>query len=379
MKTIISIILILINTVGNTQFSDQIVIDSQNEAGGITKLIVADINNDSLKDLVVSHGFFSQTKVVYYINLGNNQFSDPQIIAQDLGAPMSIAVADINNDGWVDIVAGWKFTNQVTLHINNAGKFNQIQVLDDDLFAPTSLEFEDIDHDNDLDIVAIGDSDFIIYENNGTKTVNFTKTIIPPGTPTENYTLKLADIDGDSFKDVIIGGAGVIIYKNTNGMIAYDAMRTNSFNDFDLAFTIHLDDFDGDGDPDVLINNNSSSHLQWFKNNGDGFYSADQIIETNAIQVPFVTSADFDHDGDIDIITAFPQEGIIVSYKNTGNGVFNSQETIFTGFALSTTVVKQTDLNNDNRKDLLWSHPLSLHLNTTVVDLIFSNRFDNLK
>lgn len=381
MKKIIFIILILAYRVGYTQFSDQIVIDSQNEAGGITKIIVADINNDSLKDLVVSHGLFSQTKVVFYTNLGNNLFSDPQIIAQDLedlGAPQSIAVADINGDGWVDVVAGWKFTDQVTIHINNKGSFNQTQILDDDLFAPTSLEFVDIDHDNDLDLIAIGDSDFFIYENNGEKVAQFTKIEIPPGTPTENYTLVIADIDGDSFMDIIIGGPKVLIYKNTNGVIAFDDARTDSFNDSNLTFLLHLNDFDNDGDPDVLVNNNDSSQLQWFKNNGDGFYTADQIIETNAIQVPFVTSADFDNDGNIDIIAALPQEGKIVSYKNTGNGVFNSRETVFTGLPLSTTVVKQTDINNDNNKDLIWSHPLSLHLNnTTEVDLIFSNGFDN--
>jgi hypothetical protein len=374
MKIILILIFLFNSNLGYTQFSDQIVIDAS--VSGINELIISDINKDGLKDILLAQRFFLNNKISYYPNSGKARFSLPIIIAQDLGTPESVAAGDLNGDGWKEIVSVWSITNQIILHQNNQGTFSQTQILDSNFFGPAAVKLEDIDNDNDLDIIAVGDIEFAIFYNDGTNQFNFTKVIVASGISTENYTLEVVDIDGDNFKDILIGGVHVLIYKNSNGVFSYDANRTQSITDQNLTFLTHLNDFDADGDMDLLINGNSFTNLSWFSNNGQGFFSLKQIIDANTAQTNSITSADFDNDGDIDLFTAFPQLGTLVWYENQGNGNYTGAVTVETGDIPSTEAVMQGDLDQNGSNDLIWGSPLTLHLNNFNFDPIFNNGFE---
>ncbi len=366
-KIILSLLLLIISQTVLCQFNQQQIIDAN--ANGITEIITADINNDNLKDIIVSQKFTN--KISYYLNQGSGLFGSQQVLGININLPPSLATGDFNNDGWADIVTMSQQDDKLILFINNNGNFPIEQIIDSAIFHPVNVKVTDIDNDNDDDIVAIGDTNLIIYYNDGTGV--FTKTDISQGISTEYYDIAVNDIDGDGYNDIIVGGVKTLVYKNTTGIINFDLQRTNSINEQSLVLLVDLNDFDNDGDIDLLIGGQNQSDLRWYSNNGNGFFSLVQIIENNAIQCFSISSNDLDNDGDIDLFTNFPQNGKVVWYENDGNGVFSSQNIIHQGVIPFTNEVFSDDLNNDGLIDIIWSQELSIHLNNTILNI---NDFD---
>lgn len=77
------------------QFGSQNIIDKSN-AINPTGLITADLNNDGFKDIIASQGFGGQ--VSYYLNQGDNTFGSGQVLTSVV-FPWSSASGDFDNDG----------------------------------------------------------------------------------------------------------------------------------------------------------------------------------------------------------------------------------------------------------------------------------------
>ncbi len=354
------------------QFSQRQIIDTN--ATGITEIIATDINNDNLKDIIISQKYTQNNKVSYYLNQGSGSFGTQQILGENITLPVSLASGDFNNDGWTDIATISQIDSELILFMNNNGVFSSEQVLDSTILFPIDIKVTDIDNDDDDDIVVIGDIELIIYYNDALG--SFSKTIVPPGINTEYYDLIINDIDGDGFNDIIIGGTKTLVYKNTNGIINFDLQRTNSINEPSLVFLVDLSDFDNDGDMDLIIEGQNQTDLRWYKNDGNGFFSLEQIIENNGFNCESISCNDLDNDGDVDIFTAYPQIGKVVWYENDGNGVFGSQNLIYQGTIPNTKEVYSDDLNNDGLIDIIWSQELSIHLNNTLLSINESDKND---
>ena len=359
-KALLLLFLVVLNKLLFGQFSNRLVIDST--ANGITEIITVDIDNDSLKDIIVSQKFLSNNKISYYKNIGNGLFNSQEILISNINSPVSLTSGDFNNDGWKDIASISQLDDKVFIFTNNNGMTFSQQIIDISLFHPVDIKVTDIDNDNDDDVVVIGDTNLVVYYNDGIG--NFIKTNIPSGINTEYYDLAVSDIDGDGFKDLIIGGVKTLVYKNSNGTINFDALRTNSINNIGLVILVDLNDINNDGHQDLVIGGNNITDLRWYSNDGNGFFNFEQVIENNAIQCQSVCLQDFNNDGFIDLFTALPQSGKIVWYKNNGDNTFDVQNLIYQGIIPFTKEVVSDDMNNDTFFDIIWAEELSIHLNS---------------
>ncbi len=379
-KIAATLFLLSISYLTYAQFGSRNIIE--NSLIGITKIVSEDLNNDGFEDIIISQNL-SFDKISYYLNNGDGTFGSQQTIALDIENAETVATGDFNNDGWMDVVSA-SFVLSVNpdflyVFTNNSGSsFTATQI--DTQTAITNkishIKTADIDNDNDTDIITIADGEFNIFYNDGAG--NFTKNTIDPGLTTENYDLSLSDIDNDGFIDVILGGTQTLIYKNTNGVLNYDDLRTNSIVNGGLVFLVELNDFDNDGDNDLLISGNNNSDLRWYANDSNGFFTLSQIFQTSITQCRSAISRDFDQDGDIDIYTIFPQSGKVVWYDNLGNGNFSTENIIFTGDVPFTKYVYAADLTNNGNDDIIWAQQLSVHLNEfalSVDDYDLNNDF----
>jgi len=346
------------------QFGNQQIIDST--IYGIKEIISTDLNNDNFDDLIIAQDKFQNDNISFYPNLNGQQFGPKQNIAKLSSTPNSVASGDLNNDGWIDIVTiTLDQDSSVLWYPNNSGSFPTEILLDTNIISPENLEIVDIDNDMDLDIVVLGHVNILTYINDGTG--NFTKTITP-NLANEYYEFFICDIDGDNFKDIIIGSADVLIYKNSNNNFTYDTLRSESIINNGFIFLVYLNDLDNDGDNDLIIDGNFNDEIRYYLNDGNGFFSFSQTIEITD-QCKSVIAKDFDNDGDNDILASLYQEGEIVWYENMGSGAFASKHIIDYGRPVHTTEVHSFDINNDNTMDIVWAHPLSFNLNLFPVNI----------
>ncbi len=362
---IIFLLVLLIKTEETLgQFGQRQIIDSS--AAGITEIITADINNDNWIDIIISQSSNQTNKISYYLNLGNGSFGLQNIVgAQQF--PRSVAAGDFNNDGWVDIVTVSGTDSTVIIFYNLNGNFSSSQIIDSVPFG-VKVIVEDVDKDNNKDIIVIADVLIYVYHNDGFG--NFIKSDITAtyNAPVEFYGGTVGDINGDGFPDLITGGTTKLIFINNNGTFQFDSLRTTTIQSFGLVFTFELNDLDGDGDNDLVFDNNTGPVLEWYSNDGNGFFSLEQTIDTET--PASVELQDIDNDGDIDVFAAFSQQGEIVWYSNDGNGNFSSKKIIYQGAVPFTKRVHSDDLNNDGLRDLIWAEELSVHLYNTTVKVV---------
>lgn len=341
----------------HAQFANPILIDSN--TGVITNIKTTDINNDNLKDIIVTRKFSANNLISYYLNQGDFSFGPEVSIATGNSQVTNIAVGDFNDDNWLDIVSIGDATNSVTLHLNNALSFSS-QVLDSFNFFESDIDVVDINNDNNLDIVAIGGTTIKVYYNDGL--ANFTsQTITEP--LQDFFDITISDIDNDGFEDVITGGSKISVYKNNNGTLSYDAIRSNQIpSTFNLF--VRLVDLDNDGDVDLFSENNNSTGVRWLKNDSNGNFSDSQIIDPSATNIRSATLNDFDNDNDLDFIII--KDFNLYLYTNNGLGNFSAPILIQDAQTIIS-VIESEDLNNDGLEDIIWSADLSIQENNLLL------------
>lgn len=344
------------------QFGPKQIIDPNNTSL-ITKIVAADLDNDGFQDIVVSKKEFNNSKVSFYLNSGSGSFGLENILTANLNYPEAIAAGDLDGNGWADVVTTSYNPNKLLLFLNSGGSFPTETLLEPNIVFPEDIEITDIDNDGDMDIVVLDHVNIIVYYNDGNATFN---KAITPNDQFEYYAFSIADLDGDGFKDIIIGGSLLLVYMNDNGSFTdHDIARGNSIVNPGFCFMVHTADLDGNGSMDLIIDGNGSSEISWHSNDGNGFFTFMQSIETTS-QCKSVSTADFNNDGSLDLFASLFQEGEVAWYANDGQGNFGSKQLVSTGTAPNTTITASGDLNNNGSPDVIWAHPFSFNLNNSL-------------
>lgn len=238
---------------------------------------VIDINNDGLQDL-----FFAGNLVgdKLYLNKGDLSFEDitqSAGIEDNGGWSSGIAIADVNQDGWLDIYVTRELYDENPelrknkLYLNQGNlKFKESSAklgVDDSQRSRHALFF-----DYDLD----GDADLFVL-NQPPNPGNFSPLKHVDRSNPE-YSSKLYENQGSTFKDVT-KKAGLLKTGYPNSAVARD--------------------FDGDGLTDLFVANDFEAPDFFYKNNGDGTFT-DKLTESMRHISYFsmgVDAADINNDG----------------------------------------------------------------------------------
>ena len=263
---------------------------------------------------------------------------------------MSICPADMDGDGWVDIVACRAHDEfGVAWYRNPAGQGNQWVKHNVDYDATFQVYSEDIDGDGDMDIMRAtahlpGEDPpgLVWWENLDGTGVSWAEHIVDA--ETVSFCVHSVDIDGDGDMDVI---GSEDLYKvawwenlDGTGTAWSECIVADGFSDFR---GVQSDDVDGDGDMDILgaaDATGSPYEISWWENaDGSGGSWIWHIVDGNFWGAYSVDAADMDEDGDIDILGASQYESEISWWENLdGSGTSFRKHLINGGFSMAQSV-----------------------------------------
>jgi hypothetical protein len=230
--------------------------------GGVA---AADFNQDGLEDLFfVSNTFDNKL----YLNQGDLKFND---VSQEAGLlkragfDVGVSVADVNNDGWLDIYitrGGWKMDNNAfanMLYINNGLQADGANVTFTERAAEYGLadnnrsvqaSFFDYDKDGDLDVYVSNTPDF---EDRAAAITDLVAARTDPTTITLKGSDKLYNNDGTGHFTDVTQQAGI-------------------FPDIGFGLNPQVGDLNNDGWLDIYVCNDFRIPDFAYVNNGDGTF-----------------------------------------------------------------------------------------------------------
>ena len=246
---------------------------------------VADVNGDGINDLIAIEGYNSTASVNgVYVFLGHadGTFANPVQYAAGSN-PEAAVIDDVNGDGKLDLI------------------------VDDGGFGPNNI------------FVLLGNGD-------GT----FKPAIIAGGSSdlnAANYTaLATGDFNVDGKKDLVLSD-GEILLGNGNGTFAASVFTLPINLSASGGGIPVVGDFNHDGKLDIAMNLPSTSvgqsgegEVMVFLGNGDGTFTTGNSY-VNISNSGHIATEDFDGDGNLDLILGSGDNGVYSAGSNT-NGVF---------------------------------------------------------
>jgi Bacterial Ig-like domain (group 3)/FG-GAP-like repeat len=187
-------------------------------------LTVADVNGDGKQDLVVStsNGFTSSTgNVLVYLGNGDGTFQNPSSLSAGT-YPGPVTIADMNNDGHLDIVVYTTDSNSSPLLDillgNGDGTFQTATSSQLPQNVVTGLAVADMNGDKKPDVVltaCCGLANTMVALGNGDGTI-IGAAIVYEGI--SSNLIKLADINGDGLPDILL----------TSNLLSIDALLSTA-------------------------------------------------------------------------------------------------------------------------------------------------------
>ncbi|MBN2586414.1 MAG: T9SS type A sorting domain-containing protein [Candidatus Fermentibacteraceae bacterium] len=271
---------------------------------------------------------------------------------------------DIDGDGDIDVLVGRSIIGGAIKwyeNVNGDGMtFSEHQVGSISPYGITCFCADDIDGDNDQDIlyanVVYGVLSYVSWlENTYGSGTHWTCHNIDYslGWPAALCT---EDFDGDGDRDVLVADRNdhqIVWFENVDGT-ASDWEKHQIDGRFRYSLSVCSRDIDGDGDPDVIGAAAYDDEIAWWENyDGLGHQWVKHVVCNDFMHASSVHSEDVDSDGDSDIIGSSSYDDDIILWINqNGAGTLWTEYVIDEDFDGASTVFSG-DFDGDDDIDIV--------------------------
>jgi len=276
------------------------------------------VNGAPLDDRTPGPGLPNQL----FRNEGNLRFTDQTSAAGvgDTGWGYGIAIADIDSDGFPDLYVT-NLGENVLYRNHGDGTFERVPGAGGASHPgfSASAAFLDAENDGDLDLVVLG------------YTADPIESLPLPGAAASCVWFGLPVFCGPS--GLIPAEDGFFLNRGDGAFEDSTAESGISAAEAGYGLGVVTGDFDGDGDSDLYVANDSvPNHL--FVNDGQGRFSEQALLAGTAYNVDGLAQAgmgvdagDFDEDGQLDLFVTNFSHDTNTAYRNAGSGFFEDSTT----------------------------------------------------
>lgn len=253
---------------GTISFAPRVDFTASSGQGNGNKVI--DIDGDGKPDLLSVHWSGNCLWVLRNTSTGVGNISFASGLSfSTTSQPHKIDVGDLDGDGKPDVVIT-AFTSNTMSVFRNTSSPGAISFATRQDYSPGTVPYfvhiGDLDGDNKADVAVVNRdvATLAVYRNTSTAgSISFASKqdfATMAGTMT-HYGVAFGDLDGDGKLDIAVGNYTLnktSVFKNTStpGAISF-ATRVDISSG--VSYDVGIDDFDGDGRPDLAVTNSGST------------------------------------------------------------------------------------------------------------------------
>ena len=322
-----------------------------------TAIAVGDLNDDTYLDVVVAN--WGSDNVGILFNFGNGTFRHVIVYPlRDNYSTWFVIVNDVNKDTKLDIIALLCDISvvQVLIGLGN-GSFEYGDWYSTSTNAnPEAMAMADLNNDKNLDIIVANSNDGVgVLLGNGDETFTNCTTHLNNMTFNPRF-VAVADLNNDHYQDIVYVSANsssvAVLFGHGNA--TFGSVITYSTDSGTWPWYVILDDFNNDRLLNIAISTVYGFYVGIFFGFGNGSFSQPWGFLTGYNTYPVsIASGDFSNDKQFDIVATDQSVNKIGVFLLHYVRNFTDETIYLTGSGSHPYFVAMGDFNQDNRSDVI--------------------------